>query len=284
LNVDVGLDKEQSVLIALVGTTVFGSAISMSGTVVGDYKNSLYIGNRPYHISKGNIMGVVPGAILGAAVAIFLSKLLADGSIDLLAPQANAFATFTIILAEGQGNWSALFMGFALGAFVEWATGMGTSFGLGMYLPTPMTFPMLIGGFGRDWWEKKKLAPKVEAIRLKEGSAASEKQRALMLLFTFMIAAGALTGEAFYGVEAAVLAVLDEQSIGAQSWWPAGRLIGFLLLNVILGFIIYLLFRSAGIIGVGSEDEGDDGGDSGGSGGSGGGSGASTVIDAELAD
>ncbi|MEC7532675.1 MAG: OPT/YSL family transporter, partial [Candidatus Thermoplasmatota archaeon] len=53
LNADVGLDKEESVLIALVGTTVFGSAISMSGTVVGDYKNSLYIGNRPYHISKG---------------------------------------------------------------------------------------------------------------------------------------------------------------------------------------------------------------------------------------
>ena len=65
LNLDVGLDKEESVLIALVGTTVFGSAISMSGTVVGDYKNSLYIGNRPYHISKGNIMGVIPGAILG---------------------------------------------------------------------------------------------------------------------------------------------------------------------------------------------------------------------------
>ena len=158
LNVDVGLNKEESVMIALVGTTVFGSAISMSGTVVGDYKNSLYIGTRPYHISKGNIMGVVPGAILGAAVAIGLSKLLADGSIDLQAPQANAFATFTLILAEGQGNWTALGLGFLLGAFVEWATGMGTSFGLGMYLPTPITFPMLIGGAGRDWWEKKKLS------------------------------------------------------------------------------------------------------------------------------
>ena len=114
LNLDVGLDKEESVLIALVGTTVFGSAISMSGTVVGDYKNSLYIGNRPYHISKGNIMGVIPGAILGAAVAIFLSKLLADGTIDLLAPQANAFAYFTTILAEGQGDWGALALGLSL--------------------------------------------------------------------------------------------------------------------------------------------------------------------------
>ena len=243
LNVDVGLNKEESVMIALVGTTVFGSAISMSGTVVGDYKNSLYIGTRPYHISKGNIMGVVPGAILGAAVAIGLSKLLADGSIDLQAPQANAFATFTLILAEGQGNWTALGLGFLLGAFVEWATGMGTSFGLGMYLPTPITFPMLIGGAGRDWWEKKKLAPKVAAIRALEGAGAAEKKRALMLLFTFMIAAGALTGEAFYGVEAAILAALDESKIGTIDNWPTIRFAGFLILNFLLGIEIAWIRR-----------------------------------------
>ena len=79
------LTTQDAVLLGLVGTTVFGSAISMSGTVIGDYKNSLYIGNRPYHISKGNIMGVVPGAIIGAGVAIFLSKQLADGNISLMA-------------------------------------------------------------------------------------------------------------------------------------------------------------------------------------------------------
>ena len=259
LNVDVGLNKEESVMIALVGTTVFGSAISMSGTVVGDYKNSLYIGTRPYHISKGNIMGVVPGAILGAAVAIGLSKLLADGSIDLQAPQANAFATFTLILAEGQGNWTALGLGFLLGAFVEWATGMGTSFGLGMYLPTPITFPMLIGGAGRDWWEKKKLAPKVAAIRALEGAGAAEKKRALMLLFTFMIAAGALTGEAFYGVEAAILAALDESAIGAIDNWPVIRFASFLILNVLLGLLIYALFRQAGILGSSGDGDSDSG-------------------------
>ena len=329
LNLPVGLSKEESVLMALVGTTVFGSAISMSGTVVGDYKNSLYIGNRPYHISKGNIMGVVPGAILGAGVAIFLSKLLAEGSIDLLAPQANAFATFTIILAEGQGDWIALGLGFLLGAFMEWATGMGTSFGLGMYLPTPVTFPMLAGGAARDWWEDRRLNPKVEEIRLSEGSAASEKSRALMLLFTFMIAAGALTGEAFFGVESAILAVTDEieteqeyhpdswtedtyldeilgvedddfsyvlayatsriasdtadekepsceilpdsvvctETMSIKSWWPQARFAGFLLVNVALAAIIFVLFRAAGIIGVNPDSEGD-----------------SEVMDAEMAD
>jgi len=336
LNFPVGLSKEESILMALVGTTVFGSAISLSGTVVGDYKNSLYIGNRPYHISKGNILGVIPGAILGAGVAIFLSKLLAEGSIDLQAPQANAFASFTIILAEGQGDWIALGLGFALGGFIEWATGMGTSFGLGMYLPTPITFPMLAGGAARDWWEKRRLNPKVEAIRLEKGNKEAEKSRALLLLFTFMIAAGAMTGEAFHGVESAILAVADEveieqeyeqtkwaedtyldeilgvsgdnfdavisyaiernceyeqrirnleglsgcpetlsgeyisgspctiissesvicsESLGIKSWWPQARFAVFIAVNTTLIFVIYLLFKSAGIIGNQNTDE-----------------------------
>lgn len=336
LNFPVGLSKEESILMALVGTTVFGSAISLSGTVVGDYKNSLYIGNRPYHISKGNILGVIPGAILGAGVAIFLSKLLAEGSIDLQAPQANAFASFTIILAEGQGDWIALGLGFALGGFIEWATGMGTSFGLGMYLPTPITFPMLAGGAARDWWEKRRLNPKVEAIRLEKGNKEAEKSRALLLLFTFMIAAGAMTGEAFHGVESAILAVADEveieqeyeptkwaedtyldeilgvsgdnfdavityaierncdheqrirnldglsgcpetlseeyisgspctlissesvicsESLGIKSWWPQARFAVFIAVNTSLIFVIYLLFKSAGIIGIQNVDD-----------------------------
>ena len=166
------LNTQDAVLLGLVGTTVFGSAISMSGTVIGDYKNSLYIGNRPYHISKGNIMGVVPGAIIGAGVAIFLSIQLAEGRIDLIAPQANAFATFSIIFAEGQGDLVLLGLGFLLGMFIEWATGMGTSFGLGMYLDVPHTLPMLIGGVARDRWEDKKLQPRIgraQGIRRDDG-------------------------------------------------------------------------------------------------------------------
>lgn len=247
-----GLSQTQAVLMALVGTTVFGSAISMSGTVVADYKNSLYIGNRPYHISKGNIMGVVPGAVLGAGVAIFLSQLLASGQIDLLAPQANAFAGFTVILSQGQGNISALIVGFLLGAFVEWVTGMGTSFGLGMYLPTPYTFPMLIGGGARDMWEAKRLKPAIDKVREVEGSSNAERKRALMLLMTFMIAAGALTGEAFFGVEAAVLAVIDESAMaGSESYWII-RMTGFILINVALAGGVFLLFRAAGIFGKSS--------------------------------
>jgi hypothetical protein len=244
------LTTQDAVLLGLVGTTVFGSAISMSGTVIGDYKNSLYIGNRPYHISKGNIMGVVPGAIIGAGVAIFLSKQLADGNISLMAPQANAFATFSVIFAEGQGDLWLLGLGFLLGMFVEWATGMGTSFGLGMYLDVPHTLPMLIGGVARDSWEEKRLKPRIDAIKEKEGTNAAEKQRALILLSTFMVAAGLLTGEAFFGTESSILSFIDTLVENPDSTgWYIGRMVSFIGLNVAIGGGIYLLFKRAGVIG-----------------------------------
>jgi uncharacterized oligopeptide transporter (OPT) family protein len=252
-----GLSTQEAVLLGLVGTTVFGSAISMSGTVIGDYKNSLYIGNRPYHISKGNIMGVVPGAVIGAGVAIFLANELAQGRIDLIAPQANAFATFSVIFAEGQGDLMLLLLGFMLGVFVEWATGMGTSFGLGMYLDVPHTLPMLIGGVARDRWEDKKLKPRIEAIKEKEGTVVAEKQRALILLGTFMVAAGLLTGEAFFGTESSILSFIDSlwgAEFGASLQWHIFRLVGFVALNVSIGYLIYALFKRAGVIG-GSDAE-----------------------------
>ena len=266
-----GLSQQDAILLGLVGTTVFGSAISMSGTVVHDYKVSLYIGNRPYHISKGNIFGVVPGAILGAGVAIFLSMLLANGSINLEAPQANAFATFTILLAERQGDMGLLLLGVLLGAFIEWATGMGTSFGLGMYLPAYYTFPFLIGGYARDYWEKNKLQPQIDIIKEKEGSKNAERARALALLTTFMVGAGMLTGEAFFGTEGAIMSFIDtfgsspaqfdsagimiseaippivETTFGDS--WPLVRLTSFILLNAGLAYLIYSLFRKIGVFG-----------------------------------
>ena len=259
------LDTQDAVLLGLVGTTVFGSAISMSGTVIGDYKNSLYIGNRPYHISKGNIMGVIPGAIIGAGVAIFLSRQLADGNIDLMAPQANAFATFSVIFAEREGDLILLGLGFLLGMFVEWGTGMGTSFGLGMYLDVPHTLPMLIGGYSRDKWEEKRLKPKIDAIKEKDGATAAEKQRALILLSTFMVAAGLLTGEAFFGTESSILSFIDSlwnpsptnpdgmffgiNDFANSTVWYIGRMAGFIGLNVAIGGGIFLLFKRAGVIG-----------------------------------
>jgi uncharacterized oligopeptide transporter (OPT) family protein len=81
---------------------------------------------------------------------------------------------------------------------MELLTGMGTAFGLGMYLPMVVTLPMVVGGAMRDLWELKVLEPAVE----REG--LSEKGRTLKLLDTYMIATGLIVGEALMGTVLAI--------------------------------------------------------------------------------
>ncbi|MEC7687166.1 MAG: OPT/YSL family transporter, partial [Candidatus Thermoplasmatota archaeon] len=178
----IGLNESDTAILALVGTTVFGGAISMSGTVIGDYKPGLYVGNRPMHIMKTELVGIVPGTIVAALFAGLLSLALARGDLILYAPQANAFAAFAQIMLGGQTPYDLLFVGVLIGIFMELLTGMGTAFGLGMYLPMIITLPMVVGGGLRDYWESRFLDVAVE----KEG--LSEKQRTMRLLNTYMIA------------------------------------------------------------------------------------------------
>ena len=142
----IGLSESDTAILALVGTTVFGGAISMSGTVIGDYKPGLYVGNRPMHIMKTELLGIIPGTIVAALFAGLLSLALARGDLVLYAPQANAFAAFAQIMLGGQTPWNLLLVGIIIGVFMELLTGMGTAFGLGMYLPMVITLPMVIGG------------------------------------------------------------------------------------------------------------------------------------------
>jgi uncharacterized oligopeptide transporter (OPT) family protein len=198
----IGLNESDTAILALVGTTVFGGAISMSGTVIGDYKPGLYVGNRPMHIMKTELVGIVPGTIVAALFAGLLSLALARGDLILYAPQANAFAAFAQIMLGGQTPWGLLAVGVVIGIFMELLTGMGTAFGLGMYLPMVVTLPMVVGGALRDYWEARFLDVAVETEGL------SEKQRTMRLLNTYMIATGCIVGEALLGTFLAIYYVL----------------------------------------------------------------------------
>jgi uncharacterized oligopeptide transporter (OPT) family protein len=85
---------------------------------------------------------------------------------------------------------------------MELLTGMGTAFGLGMYLPMVVTLPMVVGGGLRDYWESRFLDVEVEKKGL------SEKERTMKLLNTYMIATGCIVGEALLGTFLAIYYVL----------------------------------------------------------------------------
>ncbi|RLF47595.1 MAG: hypothetical protein DRN20_05760 [Thermoplasmata archaeon] len=196
------LTPEQTAILSIIGTTVFAGAISMSGDIIWDFKSGLYIGNRPYHLMKGELTGLIPGAVASTLGAIMFSQLLAKNILILPAPQANAFATIVQALVGGGPNvvmiYHFILIGIVIGVIAEFLTGMGTAFGLGMYFPFGLMIPMIIGGALRDIWEKKYLEPKVKA----EGW--TEKQRTLKVLDTYMIATGLIVGEAIMGTIVAI--------------------------------------------------------------------------------
>lgn len=196
-----GTDTSTMIIMALIGTTVFGTSLSLSADIIGDFKIGIYTGTRPYHLTKGELTAIPLGAIVAAIGAIVFSKGLAEGVLNLEAPQAHAFAGFTMIIV-GNAPWDWIAIGFIIGVFMELMTGMGTAFGLGMYLPFSITVNLIIGGGLRDWWQKTKLEPQAK----REGW--TEKQKTLKLIQTYMMATGLIVGEAIMGTIIALYLVL----------------------------------------------------------------------------
>ena len=192
-----------TVMMGLLGVTVFGSAISMSGDIIWNFKVGLYCGNRPYHIVRASTLGIIPGAIISAVIAAILSYGLAVGELPLAAPQAHAFSLFTMIMITGNVDWSIFILGIGLGVFLELLIGMGTAFGLGMYLPLYIQFPMLFGGAARDAWEKYVLEPNTKKYNW------TEKQKSIKLLESYLMATGLIVGEAIVGTIIAIYMVFQ---------------------------------------------------------------------------
>jgi len=199
------LPKEETAIMAIIGTTVFGGAISMSGDIIHDFKAGLYIGNRPYHLMKGEMTGIVPGAIVSVIGAVIFGKGLADGTLELPAPQAHAFATVLQLLFSDDAFifiLTLLGIGIVIGIWAELATGMGTAFGLGMYFPLFVTTPILLGGFLRDMWEEFVLERDAMKYEL------TDQEKTMKRLDTYMLATGLIVGEAVAGTIIAIYLVV----------------------------------------------------------------------------
>lgn len=199
-----GIDMSQSqiIIMSLAGTTVFGAAISMSGDVVMNFKIGLYTGNRPHDLVKAVTVGIIPGAIISGVFAVIFSIGLGNGTLTLAAPQAHAFTIFVKGIIANAIQWKLFFAGVFVGVFLELLIGMGTAFGLGMYLPLGIQIPMLGGGIARDIWEKRYLEPAVKRNNW------GEDMKTFKIMGTYMMATGLMVGEAVLGTIVALWIVV----------------------------------------------------------------------------
>jgi putative OPT family oligopeptide transporter len=198
----VGTPNSIIAVMSILGTSVFACSIAMSGNAISNFKYGVYVGNRPYHLVKAILAGIVPGAVVAVAAAAFFSYGLATQKLDFMAPQAHAFAYMVQVILGGQTAGqllSYLAFGFSIGVFIELMTGMGTSFGLGMYFPLWQAFALLTGGAARDLWQKHIVDPRAKAEKW------TERRRTLKMLDGFMMATGLIVGEAIMGTVVAVV-------------------------------------------------------------------------------
>jgi uncharacterized oligopeptide transporter (OPT) family protein len=203
-----GTEFKTLLVMALLGTAVFGTTVTLSSDIIYDFKVGMYCRTKPYNLIKGELLGAVAGTVVAVFFATYFSIGLAKGELQLIAPQARAFAGFSQAVIQAlkgtaeAAPWDLIIMGFFIGIFAEIMTGMGTSFGLGLYFPLPVTLAILLGGVLRDIWEKKWLEPKAKAERW------DDRTKTTKVIDTYIICIGIVVGEALLGTIVAIYYVV----------------------------------------------------------------------------
>lgn len=190
------------IIITLIGATAFGASFAIPITVHWDYKTAHYIATRPVNMFKAQSVALLIGIPASVFLSLWLSRQIVEGKIDMVAaPQANAFASL-IGLLQGSGMaLSYMLLGLIIGIFVELLTGLGTVFGLGMFMPVGYPPMIMIGALSREAWERW--------LKKKHGNRKDwEEYRTVKLMDSYMVMTGLFIGEALVGFLASIYLII----------------------------------------------------------------------------
>jgi putative OPT family oligopeptide transporter len=197
-----GLSGESGMLQALLIGGVVCTALSMSGSLVTQYKIGYWLGATPWKIEVANLLGSAVASAATTAVIYLMARVygFAPGPAHpspLPAPQPNAMAAVLRgVMGAGGAPWFLYAMGGVVAAAVELCGVSGLAFALGMYLPMDLNSPLVVGA-GVAWLLRRSSRDAAVA------SARHEKGT--------LIASGFIAGGALVGVLAALLRFLEER-------------------------------------------------------------------------
>jgi len=173
-----------AVLLVLLAAVVCIAA-GVAGDLMQDLKAGFLLGTSPKHQLYAQVVGVVFASLAMGFVLLALNNAYVIGSAEMPAPQAVALSA--IVGAESLSDMLAL--GVAIGVIAAFILNFFSNaiavvaFGIGVYVPIALSFPLFIGGLLRLLADRKGL---------------TEKGR--------LLAAGAIAGEGFIGVALALIA------------------------------------------------------------------------------
>ena len=196
-----GLGGESGMLQTLLIGGVVCTALSMSGSLVTQYKIGYWLGATPKKIEISNIIGSIVASVATTAVILLMAKVygFAPGPghpHPLPAPQPNAMAA---VLRGIMGTAGAPWFLYAVGGVFAVATEMcgvsGLAFALGMYLPMELNSPLVYGALISWLLQRSSKNEKLAKARQEKGT---------------LIASGFIAGGALVGVLAALLRFMED--------------------------------------------------------------------------
>jgi uncharacterized oligopeptide transporter (OPT) family protein len=188
--------------VPLVGGVVC-TALSMSGSLVTQYKIAYWLGATPRRIEIWNLVGAVAASAATTAIILLMARVYGfspgpQHPNALPAPQPNALAA---VLQGVMGDANTPWFLYGLGAVFALTSQMvgvsGLAFALGMYLPMELNSPLVLGAFIAWLLEHSSKDQPLAKARHEKGT---------------LIASGFIAGGALVGVFAAVLRFIDDRS------------------------------------------------------------------------
>lgn len=221
--------QKQAIAIVLFIAAAVIAVATISNDNLQDLKTGQLVGATPWRQQVALIFGSIVGALVIPPVLDlvyqaygFAGAPMAHAGMDparaLPAPQATLMAALTTGILSGKIDWTMMIIGSATGAtlilideVLKRRGGIARlpplAAGLGMYLPSDVTMPIVVGGIV-VWLADRQL--KARAARAKipfEAYAEIPRRRGVLL------ASGLIVGESLFGVIlAAIIVATDNQS------------------------------------------------------------------------
>jgi len=175
-------------IIAVVLAAILCISAGMAGDFMQDLKAGYLVKTKPNDQIKAQIISVFSSGLVIGVILLALHQMYQIGSVDLPAPQAVALSA--IVSAGGISQylvWGAILGGILTLISVYFRQGIvPIAFGIGLYAPIELSFPLFVGGILRYFANKKGLTEKGQ-----------------------LMAAGFIGGEGFIGVLLALLGLFS---------------------------------------------------------------------------
>ena len=238
-----GLAGEAGMLQVLLIGGVVCTALSMSGSLVTQYKIGYWLGATPRKIEIANLLGAVLASAATTAVILLMAQVYGfapgpEHATPLPAPQPNAMAAVLRgVMGSGGAPWFLYGIGGVFAVTSELCGVSGLAFALGMYLPMELNSPLVVGALVAWLLRRSTSDEPLAKARHDKGT---------------LIASGFIAGGALVGVLAALLRFVGESAgivivpdltkvamLGIGAWLEVwGNWLGIVLF-LLLGAYVY---------------------------------------------